>query len=370
MASITAYTTKSGRRWQAQWTRPDGRRTRTRGFRTKAEAQAWVEEQGHARRHGAWVDPADGRATVGEIGERWLAAQTHLKPSSLRVTRIAWNNHVRPAWGDRRLDDITQTDVQEWVALQPGSASTVRRNHQVLAQVLDAAVADKRIALNPARGVRLPRKPRPKHVYLSMDQVRSFTEECSHYGEIVWVLATTGLRWSELAGLRVEDIDLDARRIHVNRAAVQVGSRIEVGTPKTHERRSVAMPRFVCNMLRPLLEDRDRTEWVWHRPDGTPLPPPTTGSWFFEARNRMQAREPDFPAITPHGLRHVAAGLLVGSGANVKVVQRQLGHSSAAMTLDVYADLFDDDLDCVADTMDNLHSELGEPKVSQIRRIS
>jgi integrase len=52
--------------------------------------------------------------------------------------------------------------------------------------------------------------------------------------------------------------------------------------------------------------------------------------------------------MTPHDLRHTAASLAVSAGANVKAVQRMLGHASAAMTLDVYADLFDDDLDAVA----------------------
>ncbi|WP_072591926.1 tyrosine-type recombinase/integrase [Microbacterium sp. 1.5R] len=57
------------------------------------------------------------------------------------------------------------------------------------------------------------------------------------------------------------------------------------------------------------------------------------------------------PAITPHDLRHTAASLAVSSGAHVKAVQRMLGHASAAMTLDVYADLFDDDLEAVAQAM-------------------
>lgn len=52
-------------------------------------------------------------------------------------------------------------------------------------------------------------------------------------------------------------------------------------------------------------------------------------------------------SMTVHDLRHTCASLLVHAGANVKVVQRQLGHKSAAMTLDVYADLFDADLDAV-----------------------
>jgi integrase len=56
--------------------------------------------------------------------------------------------------------------------------------------------------------------------------------------------------------------------------------------------------------------------------------------------------------FTPHDLRHTAASLAVAAGANVKAVQRMLGHASAAMTLDVYADLFEDDLDQVADRLD------------------
>ncbi|MGO3148405.1 MAG: tyrosine-type recombinase/integrase, partial [Leucobacter sp.] len=56
--------------------------------------------------------------------------------------------------------------------------------------------------------------------------------------------------------------------------------------------------------------------------------------------------------LTPHELRHTAASLAVSAGANVKAVQRMLGHASAAVTLDVYADLFDDDLDGVATALD------------------
>jgi len=59
--------------------------------------------------------------------------------------------------------------------------------------------------------------------------------------------------------------------------------------------------------------------------------------------------------LTPHELRHTAASLAISSGANVKAVQRMLGHASAAMTLDVYAGLFDDDLDGLADRMDEAH---------------
>ena len=68
---------------------------------------------------------------------------------------------------------------------------------------------------------------------------------------------------------------------------------------------------------------------------------------------KAQLVDKAFPRVTIHDLRHTAASLAVSSGANVKAVQRMLGHASAAMTLDTYADLFDDDLDAVSVALDN-----------------
>ncbi len=77
---------------------------------------------------------------------------------------------------------------------------------------------------------------------------------------------------------------------------------------------------------------------------------------FVQAVKRCQEMDPTFPKITPHDLRHTAASLAISAGANVKGVQRMLGHSSAAMTLDVYADLFEDDLDEVSARLDDLRT--------------
>lgn len=62
--------------------------------------------------------------------------------------------------------------------------------------------------------------------------------------------------------------------------------------------------------------------------------------------------------MTAHDLRHTAASLSISAGANVKAVQKMLGHKSAAMTLDVYADLFDDDLNAVAAKLDSVVGKL------------
>ena len=79
-------------------------------------------------------------------------------------------------------------------------------------------------------------------------------------------------------------------------------------------------------------------------------PPNDPTKWFWWAKKRAGVPL----GLTYHDLRHTAASLMVRSGANVKAVQTQLGHASAAMTLDVYADLFDDDLDAVGRAMDSM----------------
>lgn len=73
-----------------------------------------------------------------------------------------------------------------------------------------------------------------------------------------------------------------------------------------------------------------------------------------------------FPRITAHALRHTAASLAVSAGANVKVVQRMLGHASAAMTLDVYADLSDDDFTQVADKLSETVGKCGHEEAGPL----
>lgn len=135
----------------------------------------------------------------------------------------------------------------------------------------------------------------------------------------------------------------------VRENAVNVAGKIIPGTPKSHESRSVPFPDFLTELLLEQCEGKPLDALVFG--DGTThLPTPTHGDgWFAGARNRAHDSDPSFPlSLTLHDLRHTAASLAISAGANVKAVQRMLGHASAAMTLDTYADLFDDDLDAVA----------------------
>jgi len=125
-----------------------------------------------------------------------------------------------------------------------------------------------------------------------------------------------------------------------------VCGRVIVGKPKTWQRRTVPIHEHVLPLLSQACAGKGRDDLVFARPDGRHLPHVAHKSWFYYALNRA-----GIPRITPHDLRHTVASIAVASGADVKAVQRMLGHESAAMTLDVYADLFDSDLDAVAAAM-------------------
>lgn len=371
MATIHPYETSAGRRYRVRYRSPDRKEKQKRGFKTKRDAEQFRSSVEHSLNAGQYIDPTAGKATVAELGESWLARKSHLKPSSLRPLEISWRRQVLPKWGDWRISDIRFTAVQQWVTdlhtgdpesdVKPFSATVVIRAYGILAGVLDDAVRDRLLASNPARGVDLPRKTKKPHVYLSHEDVHRLASESEH-PLLVLVLAYCGLRWGEMAALRVKDVNHLKRRLNVEQNAVFVGGEVHVGTPKTHEVRSVPYPRFLAEPLADQCSGRHRDDLVFPGPDLRHMRAPRVSA---ESRSWLAGalRRAELPLITPHDLRHTAASLAVSSGANVKAVQRMLGHASAAMTLDVYADLFDDDLDAVADRMDETVSSLSVAKL-------
>jgi integrase len=142
------------------------------------------------------------------------------------------------------------------------------------------------------------------------------------------------------------------RRVNVSRSVTESGGLVW-STPKTHERRSVPFPAALADELSTLMLNKGRNDLVFNDMRGGVL---RNSNWrarvFDPAVQACQKDDESFPTITPHDLRHTAASLAVSTGANVKALQRMLGHAKASMTLDVYADLFDDDLDSVAESLD------------------
>lgn len=354
MGSIEPYTIAQGKRYRVIYRKPDHRQTQRRGFKTKREAELFLATIEVAKAKGEFIDAGAARLTVGALGAAWLDTQTHLKPSSFRPVEIAWRLHVAPTWGRRPVGDIRHSEVQTWVSKlsKNKGATTVLRAYGVLAAILDIAVRDRRVSANPARGVNLPRKTGKARFYLTHDRVQLLSDHSEKYATLVLFLAYTGLRWGEATGLRVRGLDTLRRRVNVTENAVGVGGSIIVGTPKSHTARSVPYPAFLSIPLAKLCEGKSRDDLLFG--DGLEFvrPPDNRHGWWIRALEKARLVDPDFPTLTRHDLRHTAASLAISAGANVKAVQRMLGHASAAMTLDTYADLFDDDLDAVATALD------------------
>lgn len=171
-----------------------------------------------------------------------------------------------------------------------------RHTHRVLSLMVSSAVRDGRLPTNVAAGVRLPRVGVSKQRFLSHTQIRRLSAAAGEFLDVVvLVLAFTGLRWGELAALRVRDLDLERRRVHVARSMTEIRGRAVFGTPKNQVR--------------------------------------------------------------------TAASLAIDAVANVEAVQRMHGHASAAMTFDVSAGFFADDLDEVARVLDAVYTR-SEARVS------
>jgi len=141
--------------------------------------------------------------------------------------------------------------------------------------------------------------------------------------------------------------------VRVEESATEVGGRLEWGKPKSHEARTVIVPRFIAEELASRLDGKTADDLVFTAPRGGPL----RGSNFRIRVWSPAVVDAGLPAdLVPHDLRDTAASLMISSGASIKAVQRALGHASAKVTLDIYAGLFEEDLEALADRMEERYA--------------
>lgn len=350
MGSVAKYPVGDGHRWEVRYRKPTGQQTRKRGFATRAAATAYLHQVESDKAAGAYVDPTRGRVTITDWATVWLdgkvnlAATTHARYESIIDTWIV------PTFGTIAVSKVRHIDVQTWVSGQDCSAASVVKHHRVLSQILDLAVRDERIPSNPASGVNLPRVKHARRRYLTAAEVEALATAAGKWRPVVLLLAYTGLRWGEMAALRVRSVDMLRRRVHVVESVTPVDGVLVWGEPKDHELRWVPMPRSVADEIGRHLAGRAPDDLVFSgERRGNALRVKTAReSWWDDAV--VEAGCPE--GLTPHELRHTAASLAISAGASVLAVQRMLGHAKASMTLDTYSDLFDDDLESVASALD------------------
>jgi integrase len=352
--------------WRARYRGPDGRQ-HSKSFRRKVDAERWLLTEENAALAGSWVDPQAGTVLLGEYAESWLKARQGLAPKTVATYEALVRSHIIPAFGGRPLRAVSTEEVRSWQAglLADGlSAATVRQTARLLRSILGQAVDDGRLARNAAAKVKQPSVRPRRQLFLTAAELGDLADECGEYGPLVWFLGWSGLRFGEAVALRAGRVDQKRRRVRVEEAATEVGGRLVFGPPKSYESRTVIVPRFVVDPLAPLLEDRDTDALVFAAARGGPV---RHGNF----RNRVfspAAERIGKSDLVPHDLRDTAASLMIASGASIKAVQRALGHASAKMTLDVYGSLFEEDLERLADAMEERYASGEDDNVVRLPR--
>jgi integrase len=162
--------------------------------------------------------------------------------------------------------------------------------------------------------------------------------------ELVLVLGLAGLRWGELAGLRVGDvISVPGRGLRVQRAvlASRGGGELYVDSVKSGRARTVRLVAELIPIVERWTEGKDPSDWLFHAPEGGPL---RESNWKRSIGWAAAIAQIGVPTLRVHDLRHTAASLWLASGADPKVVQAVLGHATATMTIDLYGHLMADNL--------------------------
>jgi integrase len=368
MGSVTAYETSAGKRYRVRYRKPDRSQTDKRGFRTKRDAELYLASVEVAKNTGRYIDPTRSRVSIEEWMGIWVASRADLRASSLDRVNGVIRNHIVPRLGPIRLSELSRLHAQQWASdlsatQSPGS---VRKIVNVLSAALQLAVDDNRISSNPAHRLKLPRQSKVHKRFLTHAQVIQLAEEVNRksagegFGLIVLVLAYCGLRWGELCALRVEDFDPNRGRLDVRRTLLEVNGYFYESSPKSYQERSIPIPEVIMSLLVRHVETKKPSDRVFvSSKNGAVLRNRTfRRGWFDDAATAV-----GIPGLTPHELRHTCASLAVSAGANVKAIQRMLGHSSAKETLDTYSDLFDSDLDQVAIALNEVVTRLNVGKL-------
>ena len=322
--------------------------------------------------------------TINDLFELWCQLKRGLKDNTFQNYKYMYNMFVRPNLGKVRVSTVKKTDVKRFynmLADERGlQASTIDSVHTVLHQVLDMAVDDAYLRVNPSNNVL--KELKQSHAFktekrrgLTMPEQELLLDYLqrnhtySHWYPIIAVMVGTGLRVGEVTGLRWCDIDLDEGTIDVNHTLVyydhrnsegKKGCYFNINTPKTKAGvRQVPMLDFVkeafiqerdyqrANDIQCLVTIDGYTDFIFVNRFGNTQHQGTLNKAIRriirDCNDEVLLKEEDDPVLLPHfschSLRHTFTTRMCEAGVNVKVIQDALGHADISTTLNIYADV-------------------------------
>ncbi len=353
---------KRGSSWELKWDIPPDPRTgkRTTRYKTVRGSKNYAQQQ---LRHilteldgGISVDSK--KMTIAQFLQRWLSdyAEQSVSKKTLERYREIIDNHLSPTFGTAQLNELHPLHIQgaytEW--LKSGrkdgkgglSPQTVKHHHRILNQAMKQAVKWRLLARNPVEDVDPPKVARAEILTLDSGEINTLIE--ASYGMPLYmpvlIATATGMRRGEILGLKWTDIDLDRTTLSVERSLQETKDGLALKSPKTkRSRRSITLPSYLIDELRrhrlnqrkqqlvnaPVYNDLDL---VCAKKDGQFISPEWLSRRFGEFIKKL-----DITHITFHGLRHSHFTQLLESGVHPKVASERAGHSSVAVTLDIYS---------------------------------
>ena len=336
---VDPLTGRERRRWHAAGT--DRAEAEQLATRLAASASATARQPG---------------LTLGAFMVRqWLPAkQVSLRPSTWDSYRRLVELHVIPRLGTIPLRRLRAQHLETLYAglLAHGrrdgtgglNAKTVLEVHVVIRSALADARRKGLVVRNVADDAEAPKRQRPSNQLRSWDlqQLERFLAAArpQRLFPAFWLAVTTGMRRSELLGLRWDDIDLDAGRLAITRALVSVAYELHDSPGKTRSsRRPVDLDPVTVAVLRAWRSQRTaeagrpprHDDHVFATPNGEPIHPDAFSQLF----NRIVATA-GIPRLRLHDLRHTHASLLLKESVPIKVVSERLGHATPGFTMATY----------------------------------
>lgn len=332
---------------------------------------------------GASSEPEPGE-TVAQFCARYVESLTGIEDATRKEYRRIVDFEIAGApIGSRQVGELTREIVRGWLqgmerrTPRPLAPKTIANYHALLSAAMTEAVAQSMAAVNPCRGVRLPRRDDhttlDEHVYLEPGEVRlicnriaEFAPWCAH---VPMLLADTGLRWGEMTALQVGDVDVLAGTLRVGRAWKRGPDGGYLGAPKSRmSRRTVVIGDDALDRLAGLVAVRHSTDFVVTSVDSVSRLPRSTFTrhWWRALYGTGTVAEPAGGLVGEgllekrphlHSLRHTHASWLISAGASLAFVQAQLGHEDISTTIRVYSHL-------MPNTRDELRAALRRAKGS------